>query len=69
MPYPFKRLTTRYAAMCSNRTTFQSIQNYGIKKTRTTPLHLQSDRMIEGINLTLEELLPEIVSEQQKDWD
>ena len=42
---------------------------YGIKKTRSTPLHSQSDGMVERFNRTLEEYLRTVVSEQQKDWD
>ena len=42
---------------------------YGIKKTRTTPLHPQLDRMVERCNRTLEEYLRKVVSEDQKDWD
>ena len=42
---------------------------YGIKKTRTTPLHPQSDGMVERFNRTLEEYLRKVVSAHQKDWD
>lgn len=42
---------------------------YGIKKTRTTPLHPQSDGMVERFNRTLEEYLRKVVSSHQKDWD
>lgn len=41
----------------------------GIKKTRTTPLHPQSDGMVERFNRTLEEHLRKVVSDNQKDWD
>ena len=42
---------------------------YDIKKTQTTPLHPQSDGMVERFNRTLDEYLRKVVSEQQKDWD
>lgn len=42
---------------------------YGIRKTRTTPLHPQSDGMVERFNRTLEDYLKKVVSAQQKDWD
>ena len=41
----------------------------GIHKTRTTPLHPQSDGMIERFNQTLEAQISKFVSENQKDWD
>ena len=41
---------------------------YGIKNTRPTQLHPQSDGMVERFNRTLEEYLRKVVSEQQMDW-
>jgi len=41
----------------------------GINKTRTTPLHPQSDGMVERFNRTLEEHLSKVVDIHQKDWD
>lgn len=41
----------------------------GIHKTRTTPLHPQSDGMVERFNRTLEQHLSKMVSEHQDDWD
>ena len=41
----------------------------GIEKTRTTPLHPQSDGMVERYNRTLEAMLAKFVSENQRDWD
>jgi transposase InsO family protein len=41
----------------------------GIHKTRTTPLHPQSDGMVERFNRTLEQYLTKVVSERQDDWD
>ena len=41
----------------------------GIRKTRTTPLHLQSDGMVERFNCTMDEHLSKMVIEHQKDWD
>ena len=40
----------------------------GTKKTRTTPLHPQSDGMVERLNRTLEAQLSKFVSEHQQDW-
>ncbi|XP_055922841.1 uncharacterized protein LOC129953626 [Eupeodes corollae] len=39
-----------------------------IKKTRTTPLHPQSDGMVERFNRTLKEHLCKIVDNNQRDW-
>lgn len=41
----------------------------GIHKTRTTPLHPQSDGMVERLNRTLEAQLSKFVDEHQQDWD
>ena len=41
----------------------------GIRKTRTTPCHPQSDGMVERFNKTMEEHLSKVVDEHQKDWD
>ncbi|XP_037910265.1 flotillin-1-like [Hermetia illucens] len=41
----------------------------GIRKTRTTPLHPQSDGMVERFNKTLKDHLAKVVSENQRDWD
>ena len=38
-------------------------------KTRTTPLHPQSDGMVERFNRTMEEMLYMFVAENQRDWD
>ena len=41
----------------------------GTEKTRTTPLHPQSDGMVERFNRTLEARLSKFVEEHQKNWD
>ena len=41
----------------------------GIEKTRTTPLHPQSDGQVEGFNRTLVEMLRGRLQPDQKDWD
>ncbi|XP_068739463.1 uncharacterized protein [Montipora capricornis] len=40
-----------------------------IKKTRTTPMHPQSDGQVERFNRTLVEMLRGKIKEDQKDWD
>ena len=40
-----------------------------IEKTRTTPLHPQSDGQVERFNKALVEMLRGKLSEDQKDWD
>ena len=40
-----------------------------IEKTRTTPLHPQSDGQVERFNRTLVEMLRGKIKEDQKDWD
>ena len=44
-------------------------QLLGINKTRTTPLHPQSDGMVERFNRTFEEYLAKVVETNQRDWD
>ncbi len=41
----------------------------GIKKTRTTVLHPQSEGMVERMNRTLEAQLSKFVDDHQRDWD
>ena len=41
----------------------------GIEKTRTTPLHPQSDGMVERYIRTLESMLAKFTSQHQRDWD
>jgi transposase InsO family protein len=41
----------------------------GFRKTRTTPLHPQSDGMVERFNKTMEEHLSKVVAKNQRDWD
>ena len=44
-------------------------QFLGVRKTRTTPLHPQSDGMVERMNRTLEAQLAKFVEEHHTDWD
>uniref|UniRef100_W5NNZ4 Integrase catalytic domain-containing protein n=1 Tax=Lepisosteus oculatus TaxID=7918 RepID=W5NNZ4_LEPOC len=44
-------------------------QRLGITKTRTTPLHPQSDGLVERFNQTLATQLATLVSRHQRDWD
>ena len=41
----------------------------GIKKTRTTPYHPQSDGLVERMNRSLKDMLSKVVNSQQDDWD
>lgn len=41
----------------------------GIKKTRTTPLHPQSDGQVERQHRTILDYLAKFISENQRDWD
>jgi hypothetical protein len=47
----------------------QTCMLLGIHKTRTSPLHPQSDGMVERFNRTLENSLTVFVQEHQRDWD
>ena len=49
-----------FATMCAR---------LGITKTRTTPLHPQSDGLVERFNRTLAEQLSILTSTHQRDWD
>ncbi|UYV70389.1 K02A2.6-like [Cordylochernes scorpioides] len=44
-------------------------QVLGIWKTRTTPLHPQSDGMVERFNKNMVEHLSKVVEQNQRDWD
>ena len=49
---------------------FQELCKFlGVRKTRTTPLHPQSDGMVERMNRTLEAQLAKFVEEHHTDWD
>ena len=41
----------------------------GVHKTRTTPLHPQSDGLVERFNRTLATQLAILTSQHQRDWD
>ena len=41
----------------------------GVNKTKTTPLHPQSDGMVERYMKTIEEYLRKVISIHQWDWD
>uniref|UniRef100_A0A1B0G9X5 Integrase catalytic domain-containing protein n=1 Tax=Glossina morsitans morsitans TaxID=37546 RepID=A0A1B0G9X5_GLOMM len=49
---------------------FQEVcQIFGINKTRTTPVHPQSDGMAERFNRTFQEHLRKVIDNNQQDWD
>lgn len=49
---------------------FQEVmQRLGIEKTRTTPLHPQSDGMVERFNRTILDYLSKFCDLNQRDWD
>jgi len=49
---------------------FQEVMSLlGIKKTRTTPLHPQSDGQVERQHQTILNYLAKFISENQRDWD
>jgi hypothetical protein len=45
------------------------LQRLGVRKTRTTPLHPQSDGMVERYIKTVEEHLRKVVASHHRDWD
>lgn len=49
---------------------FQEVMNLlGIRKTRSTPLHPQSDGQVERQHRTISDYLSKFISENQKNWD
>ena len=44
-------------------------QLLGVKKTRTTPYHPESDGLVERFNRTLIDMLSMAVSDNERDWD
>uniref|UniRef100_A0A8C5DVC8 Integrase catalytic domain-containing protein n=1 Tax=Gouania willdenowi TaxID=441366 RepID=A0A8C5DVC8_GOUWI len=44
-------------------------ERLGMQKTRTTPLHPQSDGLVERFNRTLAKQLAILTAEHQRDWD
>jgi transposase InsO family protein len=45
------------------------LQRLGVSKTRTTPLHPQSDGMVERYKKTVEEHVRKVVASHQRDLD
>lgn len=59
-----------YNYILTESTVFREIcKILGIQKSRTTPLHPQSDGMVERGNRTLSHMIPAFISESQKVWD
>lgn len=47
----------------------RTLERLGVQKTRTTPLHPQSDGMVERFNRTLLDYLAKFVEKNQQNWD
>jgi hypothetical protein len=47
----------------------EALQRLGVSKTPTTPLHPQSDGMVEHYIKTIDEHLRKVVTSNQRDWD
>jgi hypothetical protein len=45
------------------------LQRLGVNKTRMTPLHLQSDGIVECYVKTIEQHMGKVVCNHQRDWD
>jgi hypothetical protein len=45
------------------------LKRLGLSKTRTTPLHTQSDGMVERYIKTIEEHIRKVVASHQRDWN
>jgi transposase InsO family protein len=52
-----------------SRVLYEILQRLGVSKTRTTPMHPQSDGMVEHYVKTVEETLRKVVASHQMDWD
>ncbi|GFW24233.1 retrovirus-related Pol polyprotein from transposon 412 [Trichonephila clavipes] len=74
------KCSTGYRDMSTSSTSFRSGKKFrlcgievcellGIDKTKTTPLHPQSDGMVERFNRTILNNLSLMVSKNQQDWD
>ena len=56
-------------AVCMSQVFAEMCELMGIKKTRITALHPQSDGLVERINRTLESQLAKFVDQHHRDWD
>ena len=52
-----------------SRLLLEILERLGVRKTRTTPLHPQSDGMVERYVRTIEEQLRRVVFSNQRDWE
>jgi hypothetical protein len=52
-----------------SRLIYEVLQRLGVSKTRTLPLHSQSEGMVESCIKTVEEHIRKVVASHQKDWD
>jgi len=60
LPYKFTLTKVLFKEVCSH---------LDIEKARTTPLHPQSDGMVQRLNRTLEAVVSKFVLEKQRNWD
>jgi transposase InsO family protein len=52
-----------------SRMTQEALECLGVSKACTTPLHLQSDTVVDRYIKTVEEHLRKVIASHQKDWD
>lgn len=71
----FSRFGVAETVHCDQGQNFESrifatmCERLGMQKTRTTPLHPQSDGLVERFNRTLAKQLAILTAEHQRDWD
>ncbi|UYV61916.1 K02A2.6-like [Cordylochernes scorpioides] len=70
VPIPDQEASTVSEALLQDWVSiFELCRRLGIEKTRTTPLHPQSDGMVERFNRTLTQHLTMFIDKNQRDWD
>ena len=64
-----RQLHSDQGTNCESRVMTEVCELLDIEKTRTTPLHPQSDEQVERYNCTLIEMLRGKLNDKQEDWD